>query len=385
MIFLDTLNIALGETGSGKSNFGMAVVEHFLMIDDPRPIVTTLSIQMPEFADYLQNKYGDRAPSNLASKVLRIYEHDLRKYWRIRGIQYDGDYGYGPRRVGEFGGPDWQIAMQGVIYVLDEAYVAFQAREFMKNGGEFLRYLPQARKIDITVAISPASSLLDKAFRDMANQCIVLTNFYKIRVKGFTAQRKLGLRVFKNCPPVRGEECLQEMSLYIDAKGLSRCYKSEEGLGVIGTTADKGRVAKGIPWWMIIPIGIGAGLLIWLVITQGMHATTRWGLKKLAISDKHNQAAAAAAFTAVAPSSAPSPFAGLAASNVTRFVPPKPEQPQPPRKAQARGFAVLNGILYIDTRLGQVRASTWTNAGDAIFANGVEWSLPPETGAPRRF
>lgn len=373
MIFLDTLNIVIGETGSGKSMFEMLVMEHFIMQNDPRPIVTTLSIQLPEFADYLQNKYGTDAPGNLASRIVRIYKEDLAKFWRVRGIQYNGDYEYGPKKVGVFGGPDWQVAMPGVIYLLDEAYVCFKAREFQKNSGEFLDYQPQARKLDVIIAVAPASSLLDKAFRDLANQCIVLTNMYKVKVKGFTAQRKLLARVYKNCPPIRGEEVLEELSLTIDPKGLAKCYRSEEGIGVIGTTADKGRVAKGIPWWFIFPGAVCIGILAWFVLTRILHGGMRWGFHKLSISDQQNAAAARAAFNKVAPAPV-SPFSGLAAP--LQVFKPEVHTNPPPHRAQARGFAVLNGVIYIDTRLGQVVAKSWTNTGDTILANGIEWTFP---------
>lgn len=385
MFFLDTLNIAIGGTGSGKSLLALHIIEHFLM-NDTRAIVTTLAIDIGEIAEYLSEKYGDQAPTNIAARIIRIYKEDLATFWRIRGIQYDGEYGYTAKKLGRFGSEDWQIALPGVVFILDEFQVSFKAREFMKNSGEFLDYQPQARKLgDTIVGTTPASSLVDKAFRDLCNQCIVLTNMYKIRVRGFTAPRKIVARIFINCPPVKGEEPIGTHDIFIEPKKLARCYKTQEGLGVKGVSADLGVRAKGLPWWSIIPIAIGIGFVVWLVITQGMHATTRWGFRKIAISEKSNQANLSKSYQAVAPSAPPSPFAALDSTNVITWRPKPPPPPVPLRKGQARGFCVLNGVLYIDTRLGQVQCSTWTNAGDSILANGIEWSLPSEPVKPFPF
>lgn len=354
-----------------------------LLKEDPRPIVTTLAIDPFRLAEYMVEVYGDDAPPNIASKIIRIGPEDLATFWRVRGIQYDGDYGYVARKLGRFGSQDWQVAQSGVIYMLDELQVKFKAREFMKNSGEFLDYQPQARKLgDTIVGVSPASSLLDKAFRDLANQCFVLTNMYKLKVKGFTAPRKIVARVYTNCPPVHGEEAIDKHEFTIDAKGLASCYRTQEGVGVKGIGADLGKVARGIPWWTIIPGGLVLGVAIWFVLSAGLHGTLRWGFKKLAVSDKHNQADTAAVFSHVAPS----PFSPLSSPQTVTFRPPTPAPPHtnpPPRVVKARGFAILNGVLYIDSRAGLITANTWTNLGDSILANGIEWALPQESTSPR--
>jgi hypothetical protein len=380
LIFLEALTIAIGPTGSGKSLFEMVLIDYFLRVDT-RPIITTLAIIPENIAEFMQQEYGDRAPSNIASRIIRIYADDLATFWRCRGIEYDGQYGYLTKKLGRFGGPDWQVALPGVIYLLDELQVKFKAREFMKNSGEFLDYQPQARKLgDTIIGVSPASSLLDKAFRDLANKCVVLQNMYKVRVKGFTAPRKIVGLVYQNCPPVKGEDHLEKIEFQIDARskqgkgrlGLADCYRTQEGVGVSGLSADIGKIARGIPWWMIIPMALLAGLLVWKVLSMGLHGGLRWGFHKLSVSSAENRTNAASAFNAVAPK-AVSPFSALAAPGATVFVPKPTAAPPPPRTAHARGFAVLNRVLYIDTRFGLVTASSWTNTGESIIANGIEW------------
>lgn len=384
MLFLDTLNIAIGPTGSGKSLLEMVLIRSLLK-QDPRPIITTLAIIPERLAEYLVEVYGNEAPANIASRILRIGPDDLATFWRVRGIQYDGDYGYVAKKLGRFGGPDWQTPLPGVIYMLDELQVKFKAREFMKNSGEFLDYQPQARKLgDTIVGVSPASSLLDKGFRDLANQCIVLTNMYKIKTKGFTAPRKIVARTFCNCPPVKGEEHLDKFEFQIDAAGLASCYRTQEGVGVKGIGADIGKIARGLPWWTIIPIGILLGLAAWKTVSLALKGSLHWGFKKIAVSDSANRTNA----TALASHLAPSPFSAIGAPGSLSFTsaPPQtvhaPVSNPPPRTAHARGFAILNGTLYIDTRLGQVTATAWTNTGDSILANGIEWSLPPAVEPP---
>lgn len=377
MLFLETLTIAVGPTGSGKSLFEMILMEHFLL-NDTRVIVTTLAIDLPRLAEYMQETHGDKAPALIGSRVIRIFAEDLARFWRVRGIRYDGDYGYEPERRGVFGGADWQSPTPGVIYLLDELQVKFKAREFMKNSGEFLDYQPQARKLgDTIIGVSPASSLLDKGFRDLANSCIVLTNMYKVKVKGFVAPRKIVARIYANCPPAHGEVHTDEHSFTIDAAGLASCYRTQEGIGVRGIGADIGKVVRGVPWWTIFPLGLAIGLLAYFALSSGLHGSMRWGFKKLSVATGAVSTNAASVFAAVSPGHTLPPAASAALMASTPALKPKSEPP-PPVKAVARGFAILNRTLYIDTRFGLVTATAWTNRGDAILANGVEWSLPAQ-------
>lgn len=389
MIFLETLNIVIGPTGSGKSLFEMVLADMFLRTDT-RVIITTLAIDVPRFSEWLAETYGDKAPSNIAARILRIDANDLATFWRIRGITYDGDYGYIPVKRGRFGGEDWKAPTVGVVYLLDELQVKFKAREFMKNSGEFLDYQPQARKLgDTILGVSPASSLLDKGFRDLANQCIVLRNMYKLKVGMFTAPRKIIAQAYLNCPPAHGEEPLAKHEFTIDAKGLASCYKTQEGVGVIGIAADIGKVARGIPYWVIFPAALILGLVVWKLLSAGLHGGMNWGLRKMAVSNPANVTNAVNLMGPVvhARQADPSPFAAFhpgATNTLIRWTPPAPVSNTPPRKALARGFAVLNGVLYIYTRTGPLVAQSWTNSGDSILANGFEWSLSDQPPVPAR-
>jgi hypothetical protein len=100
-------------------------------------------------------------------------------------------------------------------------------------------------------------------------------------VKGiFRATRKIVARYYEECPPDRGDEPYKTEDMVIDAKGISGCYWTERGVGVQGTVADKGRMAKGIHWaWGIVGVA-AACLAMWTGIHYAMRGTLWFAARK---------------------------------------------------------------------------------------------------------
>lgn len=353
------LTIVLGANGSGKSLYGMHQLVRVLTTSD-RTVVTTLAVNLSELNHYLQ-RIGK--PVDVMNRVLVIDKVQLKTFWRYRGVRCDGEYGWVPVVAGKFGDESWASVPHGIFYILDEVQVGFGSREWQSTGPEFVAYQSQHRKLgDDVMAVSPASSLIEKQFRVLSHETIALSNQYQVKVGIFTAPKRIIYKVYSNCPPVPGEPALSGGNIYIDAAGLAGCYNTAAGLGIVGSTADKGRGAKGVPWWTIIPGVLVLGVLGYFGLSKLTGYAVQRGLQKIRVSEESVMAVAASApvplpAAAVPPAVFPSQY----------FSEPPPER-RPEAKPELEpveyyGWARSNGRVFVDTALGMVEGREWREIG----------------------
>jgi len=285
------LTIIIGPNGSGKSLFAMHLLLKELLTTR-RQIVTTLAVNLSALRELVNHRGGGFAADPF-HRITRLVDADeLGIFWRFRGHLHSDPTVF-PNRLtvlGPFGDPTWQgYTDTGVCYFLDEAQVAFGARgwtarrkakqgEERSRGQEFTDYQTQHRKVgDDVIAITPASSLLDAQFRVLSGECIVLQNWYRMKIKGFKPPPRIRWQSFTNCPPGQGEPCLASGSIYIDVKSLAGCYDTAAGVGYVGTQADTKRDVKGIPWWLIPAALLVVGFFVWRGLGYGMRYASNRG------------------------------------------------------------------------------------------------------------
>lgn len=351
------LTICVGPNGSGKSLWALHQVIRFLY-EDSRLIVTSLAIDFGRLNEYLQR--GRKPAPDLLKRLFKIDGEEMRTFWRYRGIQEmwtDGSddtcagWGIRPIVFGPFGGEDWRQVNSGVVYVLDEVQTVFGAREWQKTGPEFVAYQSQHRKFgDDVIAISPASALVDKQFRILAGECVALRNLYKLRVGPVKAPRKICYSVFQNCPPVPAETALASGSFQIDGEGLASCYNTSAGLGIAGVDADKGKEAKGLPFYTMF-IGLAVlCLLAWFVFSRGFRWAVNRGIEKTRISST--------ATPTPAPTNAP---------QLPQHFQFLEQRPQTPSGVKVTGYFSGVGLALSD---GRVLKDGWRIIGSKVWVPG---------------
>lgn len=263
------LTVILGRVGSGKSLYAMHLLIEELR-HSQRHIVTTLSVDKAKLNDYVQRKYA-KEDLDVCGRIHRLTKEELRHFWRCRGLSPVGV----PLYRGPFGDSTWAYPDSGIAYFLDEAQEGFNARAWAATGVEFTSYGTQHRKLgDDVIAITPASGLLDKQFRMLCGECVTLENWYTRKLGWFRAPRMITWRKWLNCPPDQSESAVQSGRIYIDAAGLASCYCTEEGVGIVGRGADKGKVAKGVPWYMVFLIIAFVGFCAWSASALAMRAVS---------------------------------------------------------------------------------------------------------------
>lgn len=264
------LTVILGRVGSGKSLYAMHLLIEELR-HSQRHIVTTLSVDKAKLNDYVQRKFP-KEDLDVCGRIHRLTKEELRHFWRCRGLSPVGV----PLVRGPFGDATWGYPDNGTAYFLDEAQEGFNARAWAATGIEFTSYGTQHRKLgDDVIAITPASGLLDKQFRMLCGECVTLENWYTRKLGWFRAPRMITWKKWLNCPPDQSESAVQSGRIYIDAAGLASCYCTEEGVGIVGRGADKGKVAKGVPWYMVFLIVLACGVGAWGFSAAAMHAVSR--------------------------------------------------------------------------------------------------------------
>jgi len=372
------LTICLGPNGSGKSLWAMHQLERALL-NDNRPIVTSLAVDVPALNEYMQRKYQGRAP-DVTNRVWLLEKDQQRTFWRYRSTEFDAYYGriFAPR--GPFGDESWRQPDGGRIFILDEIQTTFGARDWQKTGPEFVAYQSQHRKAsDDVIAIAPASSLVDKQFRVLFGECVVLQNMYQLRVGWVKAPRKIVCRTYANCPPAQGEDQLTKEDIYIDAKAIAGCYRTQDGLGFCGSNADKGREAKGIPLKMVF-VGLGCASIvayfgIRAAFDWGTRATVSWigkpGRKMAEQVAGLPVPSAVAAPVAVMPmfgNIGPSPV--LAAAKAPVVVPVAVVADEIP---EAGGWARVGGRVALDTDCGLIWGTKLEEKGRYLFLDGEKY------------
>jgi hypothetical protein len=245
-----SIHIILGKPGAGKSLYAVRRLIDELR-DTERNIVTNLPVRPDRLNEYLQTKWPDR-DFRLLQRLRMLTDDEVKQFWTIRGPEIVGG-GAGSNLDAKYF-PDSQ-GLRGVAYFLDEAHIAFNAREWASLGKGCLHYLSQHRKLsDIVWVITQAPGNLDKQFRSVAEDFTVIRNEYTAKYGIFRGRGRFVRRTYLSEPSGDKAEPFETAQFELD--GVKECYDTAKGIGVHGSKADIGRRAKGIPIMWVIPAAL---------------------------------------------------------------------------------------------------------------------------------
>jgi len=240
------IHIICGKPGGGKSLFGMHLLVKEL-VETNRNIVTNLAVKLPELNEYVQKQHPQE-DYKIPQRLRILTDDETKKFWNHRSAEAnDGS--------------------NGVAYFLDEAHEHFNAREWASLHRDALHYLSQHRKLgDVVFPITQAPGNLDKQFRSVAQDYIHVRNEYTAKYLIFRGMGRFVVKMFYGDPTMGSRLDYFDRSVFkLDAKGLANCYDTAKGVGVLGSKADKGARAKGLPIWTVFPMAAAAGLLCLLI------------------------------------------------------------------------------------------------------------------------
>lgn len=335
-----SIHIIFAPGGGGKSFYQMLIIENQLL-NTARNIVTNLAVDVPALAEYMARVYPHRE-TNVGARIRLLTEEETPFFWKYRGpLRWDARADY--ELIEDKG-------EKGVCYVIDEAGAAgFSAQAWAESVGRSTRgvlctaYLDQQRKHGDDVFASTngrTPNQIAKAFRDKAHYFIKCRNGYLAQWGIFRGKGEFSARWFLEEPGPKSEHMRKEV-WKLDTKGLANCYRTEQGVGVLGTNADKGQRAKGITITWLIP----AFMAVALMIVGGPWLMGKFFQK--AITPKAARSAPPAKPSHVDAKASPPPSAPIP-GQISVAVAPQPA----PRKV--RGVVVGNGRVTVTLSDGTV-------------------------------
>jgi len=259
--------IFLGLPRAGKSYAALCEIVDEI-VNGNRVICTNLPINVPELSAYIATRYPE-ADFDPHKRLRILTDDETKRFWRYRRSAIDGSK---LDCVFEFGTGILmsvltdQSMIPETMFVIDEAHMYFDARNWAKNGEELTAYNSQHGKIgngDVVIFITQWVELVDKRVRVFAQEYHSFRNLGFERLLWFFRAPTRFLRTVYSSPPHHGVKPVQPPSTQAIDLALAACYDTSAGVGVKGRgTPEKKPRRKGLHWvWLVV----GALVVVWLI------------------------------------------------------------------------------------------------------------------------
>jgi len=257
-----SIHFISGKPGGGKTLYALKLIIEELAFGT-RCVITNVAIKLPELNEYLQKAHPSKT-INLFERVKILEDEQAWQFFRYRpnGLVLP-DHTKDMWEKGQT--PDYSgVLDNGVLYVIDEIHIGFNARAWMKTGQSVIYYLSQHRKLgDTVLCITQAIGNVDKQFRSVTQDFTYLRNLTKERMGLFNLPSVFIRRTYGE-PYSQSAVAMETGTFKLDVSGLASCYDTAKGVGIHGRAGDTGEKKKGIPWYiLVIIVPVIIGLLFW--------------------------------------------------------------------------------------------------------------------------
>ncbi len=153
----------------------------------------------------------------------------------------------------------------GVLYVVDEAWKFYSARNWQKTGEATLFYAAQHRHFgDDVLIVTQHTKQIDPAIQRVAQDFWVVTNHSKLSMGFFRQPDIFSVAIYDQAPSGSQLKPMSRKIFKLDKKGLAQTYDTSAGVGLTGRmAADVGSRRKGLPWWGLIVLIAVIGFLLY--------------------------------------------------------------------------------------------------------------------------
>lgn len=272
----------LGKTGSGKSRF---LTEEFvikrLLEDDDTYIITQLPLNLGELNAYFAEQYPGK-PVHCLDRIRILTHAEAREFFCHREIGVDLPM---PTKA-QLDAPEtgwlkpWDEAATRsrwrITYIIDEAQIYFDSREWAKVGRAMNDVISQHRKLKIDDIIFATQFLkqLELRLREHSALFYECMNWGMRSVGWFKAPRIFTVRVTSKPPPCEADYTIKAK---LDLK-VAKCYDTTAGVGIQGGRKPEVIKRRGMNMLWLIPIILVAIVLL----AYGPEAVFAWatGAKK---------------------------------------------------------------------------------------------------------
>lgn len=239
-----------GKPRGGKSLFGVRMILDELL-HGSRPIITNSPLLLGRLNEYLHEKYPEKN-CNAIGRIILLPDEKVGGFFRIRPDIVLPDVEVRPGLIAtDFS----KRTDDGVLYVLDEIHIYFNARAWAETGKGVLFYLSQHAKLgDDVIWITQAIGNVDKQFRSVTQDFTYIANLGKQKMGMFRLPSIFLRQTFLQ--PNFGEgKAMESGTFTLDVTGLASCYSTATGVGIMGRDADTKHKKKGLHYaWFIIGV-----------------------------------------------------------------------------------------------------------------------------------
>jgi len=309
------IRVFYGTPGAGKSYDSLRDLQDEILWGT-RLIVTNLSIDLGKFNAYLAAEFPDVDYGDINQRIRIITEEETKLFYAFRHVAQVALVV--PERHESLAGKhvDYSDA-PAVAYYIDEAHIAFDAREWANTGPELTYYASQHRKLnDECIFITQHPDMLESRLRKLAQEFWSHNNNAIERFWTFFSKPSYFSVEVHRKPPT-GPNAPSPMATYRFRlnKKLADCYDTSAGIGIKGRKKPEKQRKKGLSLlWLGVPITLIAVFLIKApdVATAGFKQVLEPATKDIAMTNP--------ALMAPSPSGRPSGEVGTIPSVVSKPV-----------------------------------------------------------------
>jgi len=257
------IRLFIGTPGAGKTYGALKDILEELLYG-VRMVITNAPLLTPVLNEYIA-KHHPEWKDDINLRVRLISEGETKQFYRYRGVT--GDIGTVSREDSLAGRhlPYDQYRGDGVLYVIDEAHIPFDSREWADTGPELTFYNSQHRKLnDELIFITQFEKLIDVRVRGFVQDFCYFQNMGM--EKFLTVFRKPAMfcmEVHRKPPSGNNAPPPNERHFYKMDFELAKCYDTSAGVGIKGRKLPEKKKKGGFNvLWLLAAGVIVAGLLM---------------------------------------------------------------------------------------------------------------------------
>jgi len=258
------IEFLLGKTGTGKSYLALKRIASALVESDDVHVLTNLSVDVGKLNALLKRRHPHIEP-DVVGRVHFLNDDQIRRFFLYREpgnvLEMVSKEDEKNLRFPDFDGACKRSGLR-ILYVIDEAHIFFDAREWAQVGPTLNFFASQHRKFRCDIIfVTQFCDQVEKRLRLHAAKFTECVNF---------GMRKLLFwklpKVFRTLETYKAPPCPPDSTNnYTMDLELAGCYDTSAGVGVTGGNGPEKIRRKGLPFWTLPALGAGLVGVFWFI------------------------------------------------------------------------------------------------------------------------
>lgn len=244
----------LGKTGAGKSYLALRRIVEFLIEHPDGFVLTNLSINKGALNAYLKTEYPKLEP-DVVGRVHLLDDTQCRQFYLYREPgNVLSETSKDDQKNLRF--PDFESAARKsnqVLYVIDEAHIFFDSREWANVGPTLNFFASQHRKFRSDIIF--ITQFLDQVEKRLRNHATSFSECFNWGLRTMLVWKMP--KMFRVAVTYKAPPCPSENSeTYRINTALAACYDTTAGVGTKGGFKPEIKRQKGLPFWTLPAAGV---------------------------------------------------------------------------------------------------------------------------------